>query len=121
MTELEKLTEAREWLKKRFAGFVPLIVITAPQDRDARGEILHDLFYCRPRSENERLRGKVHDNELLDGDDDGDRDHASEKGERDKLARLRMLRIFPPPEPQPRKSGEHTAAERRENGNKFTH
>ena len=47
MTELEKLTEAREWLKKRFAGFVPLIVITAGSGLGWLANLLKGKHSCK--------------------------------------------------------------------------
>src|SRR3989338_3572978 len=102
-------------------GVYRLVVFAAAQYRHARREIFHHLLYGRPSGGDKGLRRQKPRDEFLYRDNERDRDHAREEGERDELARLRMRRVLAPPEPQPRESREEPSCHRRENGGEFRH
>src|SRR3989344_689499 len=80
-------------------GVHRLIVLSPVEDGEPCYGVFRELLDGGPCRENSGLGDKIARDELLDGDDDDDREHACKKGEGNEPPRLRMYRILFEPEP----------------------
>src|SRR3989344_7725273 len=113
-------------------GINRLVVLAPAQHSELGHHVLDDLLHCRPNDESERgrtrggkepqvLRLQIRSGEFFHRDNDRDRDHTRQEGERDEPTRLGVYRILAAPEPQPSKGGEYSSCECCDDGLELRH